>query len=702
MKIIGIQILEGTNSTISKSLKLGWYPLVKCENDLELDNKLLPIIAKDYCPDGYYKINKDLPSISVCAIAGKNGSGKSSLLEIIYRILNNFSATLLSSASDNNNDTEVLYANGLEARLFFEFEGRIKYIYNHNLVSNYYEEINGECVEVSIAKLNQKKRNDILRGFFYTIAINYSLYALNCADYDPIIPKANEQLGVGKWLNYMFHKNDGYYIPIVLTPYRNNGEIGINNENHLALQRLSVFSLLFQSQGKTFIEGYIPIELQYRYIEDYKEKKTESFRRHLKDTFPELTNGVDLLIRHFESAWAKKIEEELEYDLGDYSNPQNETILFFLAYKSTKICLTYPSFREMLDLDSILNLKKVATSTDNKNSEKFVSVQEIRRWLNIETKRVNAIVRELYREENHITIKIHQCIDYLTSERYKDKCLHSISYADLIGKTKYKTYDEVFRLLPPAFFKIDLKLQKKAKVQKADIRSKSNVITLQTMSSGERQLLYSMSYIFYHIKNIASIQEDGKRVGYHHINLIFDEAELYYHPEFQRIFIKRLLDNLALCHIDKRVIRSINIIIVTHSPFLLSDIPETNILFLGGEEQKAHQKTFGANIYDLLKSSFFMDSAIGEFAQYKLNELMRVYYNEEKNTEKQKAVFLENYDEFKFTAEHVADDYLSKTFLFMFNELQQKFKPDGAKLNMEEELLQIESKAAILRKKLGK
>ena len=83
------------------------------------------------------------------------------------------------------------------------------------------------------------------------------------------------------------------------------------------------------------------------------------------------------------------------------------------------------------------------------------------------------------------------------------------------------------------------------------------------MSSGERQLLYSLSYIYYHIKNIASNKKEGKRVvGYHHINLIFDEAELYYHPEFQRVFVKRLLERLAMCHINRTNIRSINIMIL--------------------------------------------------------------------------------------------------------------------------------------------
>lgn len=697
MKIIGVQILEGTKSNIRRSLELGWYPLVKCKNNIKLNNEEIPVLDEDSCPDEYYKIKKELPTISVSAIVGKNGSGKSSLLEIIYRIINNFAATLLAPKQKSDDDVEVVYTLGLEARLFFELDGQTKYIHNQDLATKYFEVVEGKPKEISIADLTQTKRNDILRGFFYTIAINYSLYALNCADYAPIINESEKPLNSGEWLNYMFHKNDGYYIPIVLTPYRNNGEIRINNENNLALQRLSVLSLLFESQGKNFIDGYSPVELHYRYNKDYKTHKTESFRKNLKNTFPVLTDNLDILLRHFELAWEKLIKDELNSDLLDYYNPRHETIIFFLAYKSVKICLTYPSFREMFKLSTLLSLAEdVVKGKDQKVP--MVKSRKMRQWLNKNTGIINYIVYNQYTEKSHITMKIHQCINYIKNERYKDDSLHSISYDDLIGKNKHKTYDEVFLLLPPAFFKIDLKLRKKARRQKANSNSKQNVITLQTMSSGERQLLYSMSYIFYHLKNIASVQEDGKRVGYHHINLIFDEAELYYHPEFQRVFVKRLLDNLALCNIDKRVIRSINIIIVTHSPFLLSDIPETNILFLGDEEQVANQKTLGANIYDLLKSGFFMESAIGSFAEQKMNDLMNVYYN--KDTEIQKEEFNNKYDELKFTSEHISDAYLSKSFLFMFHELEQRFKPNSAKLRMEEELLKMEDKIKILRKKL--
>lgn len=99
MKVIGVQILEDTNPSIRRSLELGWYPLIKCKNNIKLDDKAIPLIDEDSYPDEYYKISKELPSISISTIAGKNGTGKYSLLEIIYRTLNNFAATLLDRKS---------------------------------------------------------------------------------------------------------------------------------------------------------------------------------------------------------------------------------------------------------------------------------------------------------------------------------------------------------------------------------------------------------------------------------------------------------------------------------------------------------------------------------------------------------------------------------------------------------------------------
>lgn len=72
--------------------------------------------------------------------------------------------------------------------------------------------------------------------------------------------------------------------------------------------------------------------------------------------------------------------------------------------------------------------------------------------------------------------------------------------------------------------------------------------------------------------------------------------------------------------------------IVTHSPFVLSDIPTSNILALeDGMQSKTELQTFGANIYDMLNTSFFLhNSTIGDFAQWLIGRIiliLKVYEN---------------------------------------------------------------------------
>ena len=65
---------------------------------------------------------------------------------------------------------------------------------------------------------------------------------------------------------------------------------------------------------------------------------------------------------------------------------------------------------------------------------------------------------------------------------------------------------------------------------------------------------------------------------YNYINIILDEIELYFHPEFQKLFVKRLIDEINKLKLTE--IKGINILIISHSPFILSDIPKQNVLFL--------------------------------------------------------------------------------------------------------------------------
>lgn len=144
------------------------------------------------------------------------------------------------------------------------------------------------------------------------------------------------------------------------------------------------------------------------------------------------------------------------------------------------------------------------------------------------------------------------------------------------------------------------------------------------MSSGERALLNIMSRICFasQIENYMP----GKGIQWNtNILLLIDEIDLYLHPEWQRRIVRDLLSLL------RRQFKGyyFQIILTSHSPIVLSDIPVENCIFLKKRsdgtvcQEERNTQTFGANIYVLYKDAFFLSDdklAMGEFAQNKINQ----------------------------------------------------------------------------------
>lgn len=144
-------------------------------------------------------------------------------------------------------------------------------------------------------------------------------------------------------------------------------------------------------------------------------------------------------------------------------------------------------------------------------------------------------------------------------------------------------------------------------------------IFFNELSSGEKQKIYSINTI---VNYLVKSQEEDQ---YKPVNIILDEIELYFHPELQRTYIRDLVTAIDLANIDLLI----NITFITHSPFILSDIPDNKILFLKKNKKgltvhtNKDVNTFGANIHSLLSDSFFMENGlIGEFAKNKIQEVI--------------------------------------------------------------------------------
>lgn len=601
LRLVGLY-LRPMDKKISKNLKVGWYPFGQYAEPV---NGFVDVHPLSEVESTIYRINSRIPRITVNCIVGKNGAGKSSLLDILYRVINNLTYKL-SQYELNVFSENLHYAHGVKADLYFHCDGRLYCITcEDEMVSFYRESFDGNMSNV---KLSSKAFNGILKNMFYSIAINYSIYAFNEDDYESENTSGKIETDFEKsWLTGLFHKNDGYSTPITLVPYREHGVIDVRRENELAHQRILTFSLLSLSRRKDFPYGYKPRFVSYKVRKNYRQEKWGQFIKKHREINADVLQNIRV---ELEDVW----EDYVSKDLTMLFSPQTEMyklVLFYLSYKSLKICLTYSDYKHFIEKD-------IHTSEDV-SYEDYVGANL--------PKIAEQIVGEITHQDiDHVTIKIHQCLNYI--KRGDSRMFGRISANSYVSKCNVKTYDEAFvELMMPSFFDMDIEYVRKDVVLLNDSSNTyfpkgEKSFSLSKMSSGEKQMMYMVSYVIYHLKNIQGVNADNYRVPYHHVCLIFDEAELYYHPEYQRKFISMLLDSLASVSIDRRKIRSVNILIATHSPFILSDVLTQNTLYLeDGTPKQVDKQTFGGNYYDMLRSSFFFtSSAIGDISS---NAIMR-------------------------------------------------------------------------------
>lgn len=144
------------------------------------------------------------------------------------------------------------------------------------------------------------------------------------------------------------------------------------------------------------------------------------------------------------------------------------------------------------------------------------------------------------------------------------------------------------------------------------------------LSSGEIQVYKLFSRLYDTLVTLPhkfSSSFNGKTVL-----LSLDEAEVGFHPEWQRKFVNVLLNFLDRIPNGPKY----QIILTTHSPIILSDIPKCCVNYLKREGQETHSvprenqlESFGSNVYDLLSSPFFMHQFIGDYAAGVINEIVK-------------------------------------------------------------------------------
>ena len=220
------------------------------------------------------------------------------------------------------------------------------------------------------------------------------------------------------------------------------------------------------------------------------------------------------------------------------------------------------------------------------------------------------------------------------------------------------------------------------------VELKEEYRTYSMLSYGEKNSLIQEG-LFY--KNIMSSDKNN-------ILILLDEDNIAFHPIWQ----KQNLNNI-ITYLKQFKDKNIHLVITTHSPFLLSDVPKENVIFLVKYDNNIIEKypnfyvqdlkngncinisneikilnTFGANIHTLLSNGFFMkDGLMGEFAKKEINQIIENLNSKNYNPnieEKKKILMIINI---------IGEDFLRTKLLDMY---YKKFDDDLIKQQRKNEL----------------
>lgn len=713
--MIAIRPLKGCAPHIGKCLKEGVfyyfcddYRIDEIRGLIRRKSQNLEPLAEDFF------LKK--PRVNINAIVGKNGDGKSTLVELMMRLVNNCTITNdLAVGKDS-----LKWVDGVRGELYYiiddvlymlrersEEEGALVYV-----VADLKESEMGEWQFKAPNKVDVKLDRD---SFFFTLVSNYSHYAYNTLDYKKEWKETgNEDNDDEKcWLHYIFHKNDGYVAPITLHPFRFKGNIDVNREADLSKQRLLAMFInaddpdlnpnsLRRVNGKdaeVLVLREDVCKLQRKAIVDFftaqreadkmgvvftqvakadeglKKKNDIEYERLIDTMLPFLYDERldEVLDRGDEfKSFVKKVvawlKENHKNALPQYSDiervwdiletltemhPETKRNIHLKEYKEKYGDVMGVNSVQLGRLDTIYRIFLLTGHDPNLLPRKYEELTKEEKSKLYEVYKVWSILskypqyepfiytdeqkqrireagpalEECYRRLNddkfsHITRKLRQVFNY-RKEGFEDGDLYERlgEFDEKQGTLKvnlrkikehYGGQKVALDQLPPAMYEWDL-LFKKVGGNKADIE-------LDSFSSGEKQLLNSTSAIIYHLQNLTATAI----THYRNVNIILEEIELYYHPDYQRKLIWQLLNQIGRAVIPE--IESINILFVTHSPFILSDVPKSQVLFLGEGMPKntMQENTFGANIHSLLKNGFFLPNLpMGEFAYEKINDMFR-------------------------------------------------------------------------------
>lgn len=680
-KLLAIVPLEGCSERYRKNLQIG-TPYQFYENlSIELKPNKTKVVSVrpigKFVPPEMYALKNGI-NVSVSALVGKNGSGKSALFELFYYVI--YLIGINKTRKDNKPFINP-YSSGLQDQL--------KWIMRHRKECSDMLQVRSEGGSHKLSKKDHEEQNERAIEICREHGFGYPKKNFN-AGFDFLL-FADEQL------SFKFNQ----LLKLIGNP-ENPGELFKEEQisKSLALSIIysvgnSIFEICYNKGEFTYNKFTPKNELITNGLESFDLEKffytvsvnyshhalnSKSIGNWISSLFhkndgyltPVVINPMrdegNFNINHESDLSKERLMANVIYDL---IHKKNEFLLgkyevgkFIFTLKSPIPYLLFFDSSSLNKLEFASILKKIVGI--KKIPDNYPFWENAFRYLDDKIQRLkenypfliyipeNGKTAEgqlqyfLENDRSHITKKIRQTLHYLKLTKtgeYLDfwESEDNEFGAELTGRQMLEwlklgsdnieslTPSELVEMALPGFFNVDFELKDK----------NGQTREMNRLSSGEQQMILNINAILYHLYNLQSIHKVNSvngvkimgRLRYHHINIFLDEVELYYHPEMQRVLVHEILKSFEkIKNKNEKGIKSINLCFATHSPFILSDIPKQNVLRLVLDEhnnaiiESSNHETFGANLHELLADNFFMRSSIGEFSNQKIKHFIDFYY----------------------------------------------------------------------------
>lgn len=176
----------------------------------------------------------------------------------------------------------------------------------------------------------------------------------------------------------------------------------------------------------------------------------------------------------------------------------------------------------------------------------------------------------------------------------------------------------------------DIETQPDERLEFPELYSEINPLA----SSGEIKMISILGNLSHEIKEYLDVQPmyvTKKKKTY---IILVDEIEKEMHIEWSRNLMKYLIDYFDkyeykindIPHRLKELNIRIQLIFSTHSPFMLSDLHSRSVIKLEKEQGMVKasygEKVFAQNIQRIINQEFFMKGCFGAYAEQKINEVL--------------------------------------------------------------------------------